>query len=95
MEVIMEKHFKILGTKGRLTIPFGIRTKMKIGYNSLLSFEIKDEDTIILRRERICEHCKDKDVREGTILDVVNSLTATEQKALHRYLSIRLAKERG
>ena len=92
----MEKHFKILGTKGRLTIPFEIRTKMKIGYNSLLSFEIKDEDTIILRRERICEHCKDKDVKEGgTILDVVNSLTATEQKALHRYLSIRLAKERG
>lgn len=36
-----------------------------------------------------------KTAKEGSILDVVNSLTATEQKALHRYLSIRLAKERG
>ena len=46
---------------------------MKIGYNSLLSFEIKDEDTIILRRERICEHCKDKD-------DELYGLVAVDKK---------------
>ena len=69
--------------------------KKYIGCNSLLSYEMKDENTIIIRREKVCDHCNEHGVKEGSILDVVNSLTETEQKALHRYLSIKLAsKER-
>ena len=52
---------------------------------------MKDENTVILRHEKICDGCKDQTAREGSVLDVINSLTETEQKALHRYLSIRLA----
>ena len=70
----MSKIYRLIGKEGRTTIPFDIRLKMRIGYNSLLSYEMKDENTIILRREKVCDHCKDTDVREGSILDVVNSL---------------------
>ena len=87
----MNKIYRLIGKEGRTTIPFDIRLKMRIGYNSLLSYEMKDENTIILRREKICDHCNDHGVKEGSILDVVNSLTETEQRALHRYLSIKLA----
>ena len=87
----MNKIYRLIGKEGRTTIPFDIRLKMRIGYNSLLSYEMKDENTIILRREKVCDHCNDHGVQEGSILDVVNSLTETEQKALHRYLSIKLA----
>ena len=87
----MNKIYRLVGKKGRTTIPFDIREKMKIGCNSLLSYEMKDENTIILRREKVCDHCSDHGVKEGSILDVVNSLTETEQKALHRYLSIKLS----
>ena len=87
----MNKIYRLVGKKGRTTIPFDIRVKMKIGCNSLLSYEMKDENTIILRREKVCDHCNDHGVKEGSILDVVNSLTETEQKALHRYLSIKLS----
>lgn len=87
----MNKIYRLIGKRGRITIPFELRTKMSIGYNSLLSYEMKDENTIILRREKVCDHCKDTNVKEGSILDIVNSLTETEQKALHRYLSIKLA----
>jgi bifunctional DNA-binding transcriptional regulator/antitoxin component of YhaV-PrlF toxin-antitoxin module len=91
----MNKIYRLIGKKGRTTIPFEIRQKMRIGCNSLLSYEMKDENTIIIRREKVCDHCGDHGVKEGSILDVVNSLTETEQKALHRYLSIKLSsKER-
>ena len=61
---------------------------------TFVSYEMKDENTVILRKEKICDGCKHPDENEGSILDVVNSLTETEQKALHRYLSIKLsAKE--
>lgn len=91
----MNKIYRLIGKKGRTTIPFEIRQKMRIGCNSLLSYEMKDENTIIISREKVCDHCNEHGVKEGSILDVVNSLTETEQKALHRYLSIKLAsKER-
>ena len=90
----MNKIYRLIGREGRTTIPFEIRLKMRILNNSLLSYEIKDENTIILRREKVCDNCKDTDIREGSILDVVNTLTETEQKALHRYLSIKLASSK-
>lgn len=88
----MNKIFKLIGKRGRTTVPFEIRMKMRLGYNSLVSYELKDEDTLILRKEKICDECKEPTIKEATILDVVNSLSDTEQKALYRYLSIRLSK---
>ena len=88
----MNKIFKLIGKRGRTTVPFEIRMKMRLGYNSLVSYELKDEDTLILRKEKICDSCKEPTIKEATILDVVNSLSDTEQKALYRYLSIRLSK---
>lgn len=88
----MNKIFKLIGKRGRTTVPFEIRMKMRLGYNSLVSYELKDEDTLILRKEKICDGCKEPAIKEATILDVVNSLSDTEQKALYRYLSIRLSK---
>ena len=87
----MEKLYRLIGKKGRTTVPFEIRMKMHIGYNSLVSYEMKDENTVILRHEKICDGCKDQTAREGSVLDVINSLTETEQRALFRYLSVRFA----
>lgn len=87
----MEKIYKLIGKKGRTTIPFAIRMKTNLGYNSLVSYEIKDDNTVILHKEKVCDGCKTSGVKEGSILDVINSLTETEQKALHRYLSIKLS----
>lgn len=88
----MEKIYKLIGKKGRTTVPFEIRMKMELGYNSLVSYEIKDDNTVILYKEKVCDGCKTSDVKEGSLLDIVNSLTDTEQKALYRYLSIKLSK---
>ena len=68
----MSKIYRLIGKEGRTTIPFDIRLKMRIGYNSLLSYEMKDENTIILRREKVCDHCSDHGVKEGSGSSQVN-----------------------
>lgn len=89
----MEKVYRLIGKRGRTTVPFEIRMKMRLGYNSLISYEMQDDDTVILRREKVCDGCKEPQIKEATILDVVNSRSDNEQKALHRYLTIKLEKE--
>lgn len=90
----MTKMIKVLGKEGRITIPFEIRIKMRIAYNDILSFEQKDEDTIIIRREKLCTGCCDKasPTRETTLLDVINSLNLTEQREVLRYLAKKLTE---
>ena len=90
----MTKMIKVLGKEGRITIPFEIRIKMRIAYNDILSFEQKDEDTIIIRREKLCTNCVGNPhaTRETTLLDVINSLNLTEQREVLRYLAKKLTE---
>lgn len=46
---------KILGKRGRITIPYEIRLKMGFKYNDVVSFEEQDNNTVIIRREKICD----------------------------------------
>ena len=48
----MRKIVRVLGKRGRITIPYEIRIRNNIGYNDILSFEEKDANTIILRKEK-------------------------------------------
>ena len=60
---------RVIGIKGRITIPYHIRMAMKIKYNDVLSFSIGDNpNTIVIERLNICNHCnatpKDENVIE-------------------------------
>jgi bifunctional DNA-binding transcriptional regulator/antitoxin component of YhaV-PrlF toxin-antitoxin module len=49
---------RILGRKGRTTIPLAIRQTIGFSYNDILSFEEgKDGNSVIIRRERLCDNC--------------------------------------
>ena len=43
----MEKIYKILGKRGRITIPYELRLKHGFAYNDVVSFEETDKDTIV------------------------------------------------
>ena len=43
---------KILGKRGRITIPYEIRLKMGFKCNDVVSFEEQDNNTVIIRREK-------------------------------------------
>ena len=84
---------KILGKRGRITIPYEIRLKMGFKYNDVVSFEEQDNNTVIIRREKICDGCKNdvpnpvkKPTDEITLLEFLDGLSDAEQRAVFVHL---------
>lgn len=67
----MSKLYRILGKRGRITIPYEIRRRVGFQYNDVLSFTEQDDRTVVVRREKICDNCK------GTRLQSVSRRTAS------------------
>lgn len=50
------KTYRILGKRGRITVPYEIRCKVGFKQNDVLSFEeSKDGRSVIVKREIICD----------------------------------------
>ena len=50
----MMRTLRILGKRGRITIPYEIRQRLGFRPNDVLSFQIMDGRTVLVRRERLC-----------------------------------------
>lgn len=92
------KMYRVLGKRGRVTIPFEIRQRVGFGYNDILSFtESADGRTVVVRREKICDDCKNVHTAtkedEVTLLDFLNSLSAEQQHAALLHLSVLWAEQ--
>ena len=92
----MEKLFRVLGKRGRVTIPYEQRVQVGFAYNDILSFEVsEDGDAITVRRERICSD-KMRDIPEKndemTLYDFLEELTEEERKAALLYLTVQWAE---
>ena len=56
------KVYKILGHRGRITIPQKIREKIGFGNGDIVSFdELDDGQSILIRKEIVCDGCGDLD----------------------------------
>lgn len=93
---------KILGKRGRITIPYAIRMNLGFSYNDVVSFEEQDNNTVIIRREKLCDGCKnseqnavDKPTDEITLLDFLDGLEPTEQRAALIHLTLKWAQHQG
>lgn len=94
------KILRILGKKGRITIPFEIRKEVGFRYNDVLSFVQADNNTVIIRRERICdESCpmyneynpqKEESI---SLTEFLDGLTAEEQRTALVHLSVMWAEK--
>jgi bifunctional DNA-binding transcriptional regulator/antitoxin component of YhaV-PrlF toxin-antitoxin module len=50
----MNKMYRILGKRGRITIPYEIRQRVGFAYNDVLSFtEAPDGCTVMVKREKM------------------------------------------
>ena len=50
---MMSKMYRILGKRGRITIPYEIRQRVGFAYNDVLSFEeSEDGKAVLVKRER-------------------------------------------
>ena len=89
----MNKIYRTLGKRGRTTIPYAIRVRLGLSHNDLISFE-EDGDTVIVRREKVCDECDDfyddADIPEedsnDALLDFVDDLSDKERMTLFLYL---------
>ena len=55
---MMKKLYRVLGKRGRITIPYEIRENVGFSYNDVLSFtQGEDGRTVIIKREKICDNC--------------------------------------
>lgn len=96
----MNKMYRILGKRGRITIPFEIRKRVGFAYNDVLSFtESSDGRTVVVKREKICDNCKGASTETGkdevTLLDFLNGLSEEEQRAALVHLSVKWAEKQG
>lgn len=95
----MEKMYRILGKRGRITVPYEIRMRVGFLQNDVLSFEeAEDGRSVIVRRERICDcvraQGKEPD-SEVTLYDFLNGLSPEQQRAALIHLSVKWAERQG
>lgn len=91
----MLKMYRVLGKKGRITIPFEIRQRIGFRYNDVLSFTELDDSSVVVRKEKICDNCKElEDFEENfTLEDFLDSLSEEEQRDALLHLSLLWAEK--
>lgn len=93
----MLKMFRVLGKRGRITIPYEIRQRIGFRYNDVLSFTQQDDGSVLVKREKICDNCIDiaDDYEENiTLEDFLDSLSEEEQRDALLHLSLLWAKKK-
>ena len=94
----MTKLYRVLGKRGRITIPFEMRRRVGFQYNDVLSFTEQDDRTVVVKREKICDNCtgQKKSAAEPdgiTLMEFLDGLTADEQRAALIHLSVKWAEK--
>ncbi|MBR5949348.1 MAG: AbrB/MazE/SpoVT family DNA-binding domain-containing protein [Clostridia bacterium] len=97
----MARIFRILGKRGRITIPFEIRQRVGFSYNDVLSFEeASDGRSVTVKREKICDNCRHEKQPETsedtvTLFDFLNGLTPEQQRAALAHLKLKYERSGG
>lgn len=89
------KTYRVLGQKGRTTIPLSIRMRLGLRCGDVLSFE-EENDIVTVRKEKICDHCKDGVEQSKLSLSALaDSLSQDERRALLTCLIAKFSEELG
>ena len=84
----MLKIYRVLGKKGRITIPFEIRQRIGFRYNDVLSFTELDDSSVVVRKEKICDNCEfiEEILREITPLKISSTVCPRKNREMHLYI---------
>jgi len=86
------KLYRILGKRGRVTIPYEIRQRVGFRYNDVLSFTEQDDRTVIVRREKVCDDCRERE-EKASLQEFLAGLSRKEQEEVFIGLSKLWAAE--
>ena len=65
----MNKQLRILGKRGRITIPYAIRQRVGFAYNDVLSFTDPADRTVGVRRDRLRDSCAGQEAADTLELE--------------------------
>ncbi len=88
--------YRVLGKKGRITIPYVIRKRIGFRYNDILSFTEQNDGSVVIKREKLCDNCIDiaEEYSEDiTMEDFLDSLSEEEQRDALIHLSLLWAEK--
>ena len=89
------KTYRVLGQKGRTTIPLSIRMRLGFRCGEVLSFA-EDNGTVTVRKEKICDRCKDRPESQRLPLSALaDSLSQDERRVLLTCLIAKFSEELG
>ena len=88
------KLYRIIGNQGRITIPYSIRQSVGFLPDDVVSFQIVDTDSVLVRREALCDKEKSASVPkpDATLMDYLESLSPKEQHTALVHLSVLWAQ---
>ena len=76
---------RILGKNGRTTIPFPMRSLMKLKDNDVITFEFSDDKSAVLvTKTKLCDGCAEacEEISEKDVLEFVDQLPMELQVAI-------------
>ena len=84
----MLKIYRVLGKRGRITIPFEIRQRIGFKYNDVLSFTQQNDGSILVRREKICDNCNElaEEFEENFTLEDFLDSRPRKNREMHFYI---------
>ena len=88
--------YRVLGKKGRITIPYTIRKRIGFRYNDILSFTEQNDGSVVIKREKLCDNCidiADEYSEDITLEDFLDSLSEEEQRNALIHLSLLCAEK--
>lgn len=88
--------YRVLGKKGRITIPYTIRKRIGFKYNDILSFTEQSDGSVVIKREKLCDNCidiADEYSEDITLEDFLDSLSENEQRDALIHLSLSWAEK--
>lgn len=87
------KIFRIIGREGRITIPWAIRQKVNFQPDDVVSFQLMEDDSVLVRRESTCEEEKTPGVgRDASITAFLDSLDEKQRYSALVHLSVLWAQ---
>lgn len=89
------KTYRVLGQKGRTTIPLSIRMRLGLRCGDVLSFA-EENGAVTVRKEKICDRCKDGvEQPKLSLSELAESLSQDERRALLTCLIAKFSEELG
>lgn len=88
--------YRVLGKKGRITIPYTIRKRIGFKYNDILSFTEQSDGSVVIKSEKLCDNCidiADEYSEDITLEDFLDSLSENEQRDALIHLSLSWAEK--